>query len=125
MTKQEYVKKAYEGNELALPHIQENGWIISRHLSYLAAGLTFRYCDLDREEFKWRPRSLRGVENNNGWTKVESVIDLPHGPGTYRLIRGDGSEKTVNKKTADFTFLHWRNPITHWKLVTEDDKPLY
>jgi hypothetical protein len=27
--------------------------------------------------FNWRPKSLDGIENNNGWIKIESKDDLP------------------------------------------------
>lgn len=126
MNKRDYIKKAYQGNELALPYCDENGWIKVRDLSHLAIGINFRYHDLDFHGKAWRPRSLRGLEHNNGWTKVISCADIPSTPGVYRFLCEDGSEKKVKlSDDVDLSFMHWKLGFTHWKEAHEDLKPLY
>lgn len=39
----------------------------------------------------FRPKSLRGIENNNGWIKIESEENLPKQENNLWLLANDGS----------------------------------
>jgi len=39
----------------------------------------------------FRPLSLQGIENNNGWIKIESDDDLPKNSGDFWIINAYGS----------------------------------
>lgn len=74
MTKEEIIAKAYgiDYNKLK-EYINNNGWCRSfpstqNQIDYINTGL---------QNVAWRPKSLQGIENNNGWIKIESEKDLP------------------------------------------------
>ena len=68
--KQEAIKKAYGENYI---HADINGWI--RFGMYVPTDLGIENYD-DIDGF-WRCKSLQGIENNNGWIKIQSEADLP------------------------------------------------
>src|SRR5690554_2905829 len=100
MTKQEIINEAWRNQ--CLDKIDEDGWV---NLGYCVNGLDdvecwlsdnfFRrrldeweidYSELDNGEFittKIRPKSLQGIETNNGWIKIESEADLPKETGHF------------------------------------------
>lgn len=41
--------------------------------------------------FSWRPISLRGIENNNGWVKLESAGDLPLNTTKCHVVDFEGN----------------------------------
>lgn len=53
--------------------------------------LDFHYSESDN--IKFRPKSLIGVEDNNGWKKINSINDLP--PQGYYQVIGRLSRKPV------------------------------
>jgi hypothetical protein len=76
---------------------------------------------------KFRPKSLRGIEDNNGWIKIERVEDLPTN-GSYKVILRDSGAIT----TLDFTLQQIFNDLryivelySHYKPIEEEKKPLY
>ena len=72
MTKQEKIKEAWGECWNKLPNeVQEkafkNNGFVSQYFEHLL--------NIDKRErkfFKTRPKSLQGIENNNGWIKIES-----------------------------------------------------
>ena len=74
--KQEAIKNAYgEYWDNVKDYVDENGWA-----SY--PNVQKHDYDFGKLEFKdgctfLRPESLQGIENNNGWIKIESEADLP------------------------------------------------
>ena len=73
--KQEAIKKAYgEYWEAVKDFVDENGWI--DFLEDIQRIMYFFHDSDNIEVFKstWRPKSLQGIENNNGWIKIESNI---------------------------------------------------
>lgn len=68
--KQEAIKKVYGEYYI---HSDINGWM--RFGMYCPTDLGIENYD-DMDGF-WRCKSLQGIENNNGWIKIESEADLP------------------------------------------------
>lgn len=71
-----------------------------------------------------RPKSLKGIENNNGWIKIESEADLPK-EGYYFVAKN----KTVIETSYfmpdnDFSLIEWRN-ITHYQPIEKPKLPIY
>lgn len=70
-----------------------------------------------------RPKSLRGIEDNNGWIKIFSEADLPKYPLTMfdncwsRRIDGFISVIEIRKLTHD--------NHSHWKLIEDTEPPRF
>ena len=73
---------------------------------------------------KFRPKSLRGIENNNGWIKIQSEEDLPKEDGFYWVIDSEASEvvdRYFEKGNHDF----FKQFSSHYHPVIKPDLPLY
>jgi len=129
MTKEEKIKEVYGG----LEYIDENGWttyVIDEAFEY---GIE-PFGDYETRNhidgaFEWRPKSPQGVEDNNGWIKIESYDDLPKGVNVmYRIgmFLNDGrfhqDKNLCNHKTA-LEALSWN--YTHYQAITESYPPIY
>ena len=75
---------------------------------------------------KFRPKSLHGIENNNGWIKIESIEDLPKENGLKCLFLNKNNMHTTYISDdvlydSDWFFRRY----THWKIKNEFKYPLY
>ena len=123
--KQEAIKKAY--GEYFI-HADINGWI--------KFGM---YCpsDLGIEDYDeivdtigiWRCKSLQGIENNNGWIKIESEADLPK-EGMHHSILLD-SECINGYRNYDVIVFYEVNSkfrkkeISHYQPIFKPNPPIY
>ena len=76
---------------------------------------------------KFRPKSLRGIEDNNGWIKIERFGDLPT-KGIYKVIQRDSGAITMVDFIIQNTFNELRFMVkkySHYKPIEEEKKPLY
>ena len=127
--KQEAIKKAYgEYWEAVKDFVDENGWI--DFLEDIQRIMYFFHDSDNIEVFKstWRPKSLQGIENNNGWIKIESEEDLPKNDMYVYII--------FNKK-VNIAFLcngelynpnkvkYYKKGVTHYKPIEESTLPIY
>lgn len=64
------------------------------------------------------PRSIQGIEDNNGWTRIETVDDLPKKNGEYVFLHRNSEDTNIlhlfPKKNGYDTacvdnFSHWAN----------------
>ena len=123
--KQETIKNAYgEYWEAVKDFVDENGWI--DFLEDIQRIMYFFHDSDNIEIFKstWRPKSLQGIENNNGWIKIQSEKDLPNNETVW--ICANNNRVLLSSKTV----LNWvlKNPdnkITHYKPIEKPLKPLY
>ena len=117
--KQEAIKKAYGEYYI---HADINGWI--KYGMYCPSDFGIEdYDELDTIGI-WRCKSLKGIENNNGWTRIESEADLPK-EGNYFVVKN----KTVIETSYfmpdnDFSLIEWRN-ITHYQPIEKPKPPIY
>ncbi|KAA5532782.1 hypothetical protein [Paenimyroides baculatum] len=111
MTKQDKIKEAYgEYYDKVKNNIDDSGWctMINKDNVFVSPtcldlGMTREYYDnnieggyfSDSNTHKWRPKSLIGIENNNGWVKIESEDDNPKYDGNYFVIDND-SYKSIS-----------------------------
>jgi hypothetical protein len=84
MTKEEEIKEAYgEHFEELKNDIGKNGWIGHALWMQFFKGVDVDYDEFDNRNMLVRPNSLKGIETNNGWIKINSCVDLPKESGQY------------------------------------------
>lgn len=115
MTKQEKIKQVY-AEYYSECNPDENGWTKWTNSS--------RFSDLEfnAENNLMRPLSLKGIEDNYGWIKIESYIDLPREKGTTHWVKVGGI--TMLRKYNDNTLSFWRE-VTHYKPLEQPKSPIY
>lgn len=133
MTKEEKIKEAYgEHYEKIKDYIYSDGWLDK---------LVFAVTDISYEDVAvqpfvhppgtfCRPKSLEGIENNNGWIKIESESDLPKEKFNYsfvyclkpEIISSVQNNIVRNDQLEELFEDEW---ITHYKPVTKSAAPIY
>ena len=126
MTKQEVIKQAYYGHESSL--IDENGW--ATYAVDEGGEFGIEPCgDYETRNhvdgvYEWRPKSLKGLETNNGWIKIESEKDLPKS-GYYEVVLRSSSEITRASILTHAKPKAMVAYISHYQPIKEIEKPLY
>ena len=71
-----------------------------------------------------RPKSLKGIENNNGWIRIESEADLPKEEGNqyFVFIKGNIEIGFYFKGTHQ---LQWLMHVTHYQPIEKPKPPIY
>lgn len=121
-TKQEIIKQAYgEHWNKVCEYVDEKGWCVGYwNICEVLNGIS----KPRSQGTKWRPKSLEGLEDNNGWIKIESYQDLPKETGHYWVKRGNdiGVNYIIVPESFYSGFLH---NLTHYKPVEKTKPPLY
>lgn len=131
MTKQEKIIEAYGDYwEILKDYISVNGWISTKNLYDLKFNPNnFSPLDVDDIEYiaNYRPKSLQGIENNNGWIKIESESDLPNESYIY-WVKRDGldypmylNHEFFNKEGKEY----WLKNYTHYQKAIKPLSPIY
>lgn len=78
-TKEEAIKEAWGADYNKM--IRDNGWSTTEPKNKEGFDEKEEFCtDIyknDSTRFIWRPKSLQGLEDNNGWICIKSESDLP------------------------------------------------
>jgi hypothetical protein len=132
MTKEEVIKAAYGehwesfSNEVKKCALNNDGYIYNSILEPKDLSLETHQYILG---FKWRPISLSGIENNNGWIKIEMESDMPKQRGTDDIYIIDelgevqvASSKLLNDRQI---FNYWKATITHYQPINKPKPPLF
>lgn len=63
---------------------------------------------------------MAGIEDNNGWTKINSRADLPESEGMYLFF-------TVDNRSLELYHSHDISigGVTHWRTIRTIPKPIY
>lgn len=130
MKKEEVIKEAWGiAYEEVKGMLIENGYIAYIDLAHSSLNLSVFGLDLNYNNIGVRPVSLQGIENNNGWIKIESEDDLPE-IGTYCHFIIKGFEELNNKGLFDGMF--WDNKcayipsiVTHYQPIEKPKPPIY
>lgn len=78
MTKEEKIKEAWGLNyDEFSEYIDSDGWARYPHFQKHEMVQDVRPIEFRSQGTDFRPKSLQGIENNNGWIKIESEDDLP------------------------------------------------
>lgn len=124
MTKQEKIKQAYgEHWDKVCEYVDGKGWCVGYwNICEVLNGIS----KPRSQGTKWRPKSLDGLEDNNGWTKIESDGDLPKESGKYHVIY----ENRLNNIATEYFNLKsngWDSflRVTHYQPIIKPKPPIY
>lgn len=125
-SKQEAIKNAYgEYWELVKDLVRTDG-SLSKPV-WIGSEINIDYDDLSTGYFI--PKSLQGIENNNGWIKIESEADLPkEGIHHSILLDSDCINGYRNYDVIVFYEVNSRyrkKEISHYQPIEKPLKPLY
>lgn len=128
--KQEAIKKAYgeHWDEVQkISNIDENGWTDSHSFpsEYVIAQTTLQRGE-DPMDFSARPKSLIGIEDNNGWIRIEpdgsNLPDIHIDFIWLRKLDGETKDKFhINGHSKSDIIKGY----THYKPITPELKPIY
>lgn len=130
MTKQETIQKAFGKHwEFVKTYVDENGWCDDVWRGQLKTV----YDDLDVKWFgstRFRPKSLTGIEHNNGWIKIESENDLPKSDfEMFHVIftpsGGIGKHLWNDGKWCGCDGRKSKGNVSHYKTIDEPQPPIY
>lgn len=131
ISKEEIIAKAYgEHWETVKDYVDENGWCRNRKIAGFYNKLIGKE-NHPKINYWFRPLSLHGIENNNGWIKiVENGSNLPNDEnfnykacklfddGIWELMKGELDAKRVSE-------YYNHNLITHYQPIVKPKPPLY
>lgn len=129
--KAEVIKEAWiaeigeESYELANEHINSNGYYITDYVAHDYQSMDLEPIDLDMIDNGFRPKSLQGIETNNGWHGIDEV-GLPNEEGGYVAGRLSSMPFVTYHQLdlEDILVLYKQGRITHWRKV-DFKNPIY
>ena len=124
MTRQEKIREAYgEHFETVKDYLNEDGRLRITDCKKIG-NLPVNFEVLDT--YYVRPKSLAGIENNNGWVKIENEDDLPKENIDCLICFSNNEIKCdrflVNHK--NFIKNHYKY-ITHYQPIIKPKPPIY
>ena len=123
MTKQESIKKAY-GDYYEKCNPNENGWI-DYDIWFKNIGHKIDY-DYSGNQMFMRPKCLSGIENNNGWVKMNNKRDnLPTEHCKCWLWTKDGIMFGDYNSTTQGFYGYKEIKFTHYQIISEPKPPIY
>lgn len=129
MTKEERIKEAYGVLYDSNKHrINFDGWFNNEgETDYLTFGDTKQLGDCEYSgEYIFRPKSLQGIENNNGWVKIESEDDLPKEDNVgYMVCKNTDMLFNTSITKSTVIYLYNTGKITHYQPIVKPEPPLY
>ena len=134
MTKQEKIKEAWIESGFIWDQIKglinENGWMSldSPELKKTLTGYSnavseclIKGVGFSGKNFMVVLESLKGIDDNNGWQKIESEDDLPKKEGVYLFQHKDGATYHLTYSPGFSSIIS----CTHWKPIVKDLPPIY
>ncbi|MCW8311458.1 hypothetical protein K7A41_09505 [Sphingobacterium sp. InxBP1] len=73
----------------------------------------------------YMPASLKGIETNNGWTRIEGEADLPKVDGDYFVVWKVGDDVQVSAVSYDVDQPEYWHGVTHYQAVIKPLPPIY
>ncbi len=122
-TKEELLQSIYGAEYI---HADINGWM--KYGMYHPNDLGFDNDEVDRygDMYLWRPKSLQGIEDNNGWISINSEKDLPREQTECwifdkekGLICGNFLNNTKEEKK------YWLDNASHYQPIVKPSLPLH
>jgi hypothetical protein len=121
--KEQKIKQAY-GDYYEICKPDENGWTYSQNHQY------YKYFEkhpetkiIDRQLY-FRPFELKGIENNNGWIRIESEADYKNLSYKCLVFTDKENQYTYTQYCTSFSFSETEK-ITHYRLIEKHPKPIY
>ena len=112
------------------PHINKsNGWLNVFNLDKSTQEKIFINENIDKVTGTARPKSLHGIENNNGWLSIPED-GLPKESGDYhvivKLFKDQGLDIFTFRKAEDPNEAqYWAETFTHYQLIKIPKQPLF
>lgn len=126
MTKEERIQEVYgEYFEICIP--DKNGWSLFN--KFTKTNICYKTIEVTECGLRWRPKFLQGIENNFGWTKIESEEDLPKETEIHYHGLMDGNyivfnlKSPINTKALFKDFI--KDKVTHYQPIQKPELPLY
>ena len=124
-SKQAAIRKAWSKFDAKfMEHADQNGWVLDRQVEY-EQKVGFQFGNLYTEDLRYRPEQLRGIENNNGWVRIDGPYRLPKSEGKYTVLGKSGKVETWPFVNMQHCIDFWLEYFTHWRPVVELPKPIY
>lgn len=124
--KQEAIKKAYgELFDKYKDRIDNDGFIhyksekVRKEIASLLGEIESSY-----NYSIFRPKSLQGIENNNGWVKIESEADLPKNKNVW-ICTNNNRILISSKAVLNWVLKNPDNKITHYQPIEKPKLPIY
>lgn len=125
MTKQDVIKNAYgEHWEKVKDVVTNDGFIPNWH--YVQYGILDCELKIMDGSLNYRPKTLQGIEDNNGWIKIESKNDLPK----ERIVcwwfdkhQGEICGEFLNNGKDEVNFILAN--ATHYQPIIKPKPPIY
>lgn len=130
MTKKEAIEEAYgEYWDKVKDFVGDNGWCYTRkRIGFIDLAQNVELESDKQTPYHFRPKSLQGIEDNNGWIKIESEEDLPKEKGTYWFIAKIRHNKIesayVNPKNYN-SKVNALGSFSHYQPIVKPKKPIY
>jgi len=131
MTKQEKIQEAYGKYwKTHKEYVNEDGWINQSILSRS----DFSNLQFNDKFNSMRPLDLMGIENNNGWIKIESEEDLPKDNyGMYHVMAKEDlfCDEPKNQGIDEYWLndnnksKNWIKDFSHYQIITKPQQPIY
>lgn len=134
--KEQAIKAAYGeywiglSNEQQKYALENEGWIKVTPSQYQMD--MFSRLKLNKNKHSVRPKSITGIENNRGWTRIESEEDLPKDDYFGDLFEVGFLDESGffhhDRKRCSFKSLKWmyeKKLITHYQLVEKPKPPIF
>ena len=128
--KQQAIEAAYgEYWEIVKNNVDENGWIDGNDVNPFDLGL--KTDEFHYGTTMWRPKSLKGIETNNGWISILSEADLPKDEKDIEFWILDDGEiihaqfMHESKSWYDMFNLNLRYFPTHYQPITKPKPPIF
>ncbi len=129
-SKQEVIQEAYDntfpdsGNysfDKIRSAVDENGWYRFNN------DLKVNICTtgFDHDKGAYRPQSLRGIENNRGWTRIESEADLPTSGMKNYMYCVDGKPSVFVVNLRVLLSLSKDGIVSHYMALPSPEAPIY
>lgn len=129
-TKEEVIKEAWG---LVLPFEPKGGYNLNDGFSnklYMEIDVNYSFFEYEQVTINMgiiRPKSLQGIENNNGWISVNE--SLPNESGYYVMYNSENRMLLIElNSTTDFKSLKQqflKDGFTHYQPIIKPNKPLY
>lgn len=125
-SKQKAIEKAY-GDYYKICNPDENGWSIKRKgigFEQLKKQIELEY-DKPHNAYAFRPKSISGIENNNGWNKIESEDDLPKDTSVFYWcgLMNNNNDFYQHSAPKTCTFIIHENSLGYVNIYQPIEKP--
>lgn len=122
-TKQEVIKEAYGNHwKTVSENINKNGWITAIDDEPIFVP-SIGELEEHPKEFWFRPISLKGIENNNGWRKPKEYIEVVQNSPCW--VYTDYNHIYTYETYISYFSICETQKITHYKPIERPKPPIY